>query len=195
LIVKAYTEWALKQHLCGRHETIHVVDMTFEKDTDFLLFTQNALCLLQRTDPRRYRTIVREVRYIVNSRIKGGGSYQRKNRRVSVNYKLYMAERSQPDYDIHLAAYACMLVHEATHGRLFTFGIPYNEQTWERCEGLCRREEKRFTSRLHLEDYDSSKLVSGVNQEFYVSMRNMSLMAKVKAIINIIYEFSRRKTS
>lgn len=190
MIAKLYMEWALQLQTRGKYENIRLVDMAFDEDKDFVTFTQDALNLIKSTDPRRYRTVIREVRFIVNSHITVGGYYQRTIRRVSVNFRMYKVDRSQPDYNLRLAAYACMLVHEATHGRIFSFGIPYNDDTWERCERLCRSEEKRFVSRIQLENADPANLVSELDRDYYLSIRKMSMRAKLTAIIDVIRKFS-----
>lgn len=181
----------LKQYDCGNYESIRLVNLALEPgkeehDRDFVLFTKNALDLIKHVDPRRYRRIVREVRYIANSYIMTGGYYLRDLRRISVNFPLYKMDKSDPRYDLHLAIYACMLIHEATHGDLLSRGIPYNDKTWERCERLCFQEEKRFMSQIKFENYDTATLIDDINIESYKSMRNMTFATKRGFVLDLI---------
>jgi len=48
-------------------------------------------------------------------------------------------------------AYA-QLVHEATHGLMHKKWFYYNKSTKPRIEGLCRKEEMRFSARPRLHD-------------------------------------------
>jgi hypothetical protein len=176
MIVKAFLNCIHKHFDCGNYETIRLVDIAtapedVKSNKEFIAFTANALDLIRATDPRRYRILLREVRLIVNSRIMGGGQYMREFRRISVNFPLYNVDPVDERYKMYLAGYACILVHEATHGRLFSLGIPYNKRTWERCEGLCFLEEKRFISRLNAVTYDPQHLVEEVDAARYKSMR------------------------
>jgi hypothetical protein len=194
MLVTMYLRWTLKQFDCGNYETIRLVNIAFEEgkgehDKDFVPFTKNALDLIKATAPRRYRTIVREVHYIANSYIMAGGTYHRGLRRISVNFPLYKIHPSDPDYQRNVAVYACMLVHESTHGRLFSLGIPYNNSTWECCERICNREEKRFISRVVIENCDTDSLVADIDIEYYKSMRQMTLTDKLHYVKGLFSKF------
>jgi hypothetical protein len=55
---------------------------------------------------------------------------------------------------------ASMLVHEATHGFLYTRKIPFNPRTRERIEQLCSAEEHRFLDHVGLTPESLAKVKS-----------------------------------
>lgn len=153
--------WMLRSHVCGGYKSILLADMTVKRQrtAEFAAFTLDALRLIERTDPRRFRYLQREVRYVVNVPLLSGAAYKRETRRCSIDFQRYAIRLEMPEREWYLAAYASAIVHEATHGRIHHFGIAYNETTWERIERLCRTEERRFANRLQGEYYDFSTLV------------------------------------
>lgn len=64
-----------------------------------------------------------------------------------------------PDYS--LRAYACSLVHEATHGAIRARNIAYTQANRIRIERLCHKEEWRFAQRLNDGETDWAKLLVG----------------------------------
>jgi len=62
--------------------------------------------------------------------------------------------------------YACVLVHEATHGVICSRGIPYSRELRSRIERLCVTEEQRFLIHLTITHPD---LASGLYREFDAS--------------------------
>ena len=59
-----------------------------------------------------------------------------------------LRERYMLASDTTLAAIACTIVHEATHGRLFKLGIPYDEPIRHRIEQVCIRASLLTAQRL-----------------------------------------------
>jgi hypothetical protein len=54
--------------------------------------------------------------------------------------------------DVVIAIYACVLVHEATHGAIESRGIEMSMGNGLRIEHLCNTEQNRFAARLSAQD-------------------------------------------
>ena len=193
--MKFIMEWMLKLNTCGSYETIRLVALTLEQDKDFVPFTRNALDLIKRADSRRYRRMLGEIRYIVNSHIQSAGAYQRATRRISVNFSLYKADPTDSTYDLHLALYAAMLVHEVTHARLFSHGIPYNDHTWKRCESICLLEVRRFLFRVKPDNYDLTQMPDHVDLKYYRAIRGVSALQKLKSTFEFLSQVFPKKNT
>ncbi len=107
----------------------------------FLQSTRDALELVSDFDPKRYSRIRRQFRYIVNFPLINLAECDHASRSCNVDYTKHL-ETENPDWNLRI--YACLLVHEATHGFLLGKGIPYTRKNWQRVEKLCRLEEFRF---------------------------------------------------
>lgn len=135
----------------GRVGNIYILDDNEESGPTFVRVTTEALHLIQRVDPRRYRRIQREVRSIENGAMASRGAYYRGERKCRVHFSRIPAPRTDlPDRDYQwcLADYATILIHEATHGHFYSLGIPYTPKTRAFIERLCVQEEHRFALRL-----------------------------------------------
>src|SRR5690348_2743535 len=111
-----FQEWLVRTSVRDRYGPIYLVDMTANQEDDgFVTFTKQALNLIERTDPRRYRRVEREIRYIVNTYLVSSAEYRRGIRRCSVDFARYKVDPSHPRYEWYLASFACTLIHEATH--------------------------------------------------------------------------------
>jgi hypothetical protein len=140
--IKLLDRFAVRISRVGQVDGIFICDLTpreLSKST-FLQPTREALELIQKFDPRRYRRVVQYIKYIVNRPMISSGSYERARHMCNVDYN----KRFTVDSPWKLNRYACLLIHEATHGRLMAMGLPYNDKTWERTEKLCHLEEYRF---------------------------------------------------
>jgi hypothetical protein len=115
----------------------------------FLNGTLEALHFIERVDPRRFRRIQQQIRFIVHSELVSGASYQRLGRICFVDYGRYELER---DHDWYLRCYASALVHEATHGVLYSRFLATTATNRLRIEKLCHLEEKRFLRRQDTPD-------------------------------------------
>jgi hypothetical protein len=112
----------------------------------FKEITIAALSLIEKHDPRRFRIVCRELRYIIED----------PKRTVSGRYfnplKICFSNLSECRFDEHrdwyLPQYAGILIHEATHGRLHSKSFWYSKQTKERIERICEAEQDRFLRRL-----------------------------------------------
>lgn len=126
---------------------IKICDLN-EDDTDderFLEMTKCALDLIETSDPRRFRRVLREIHRIVNSDLLAVASYHRLHRVCRIDFGR-MDFKEEPEWALRY--YACTIVHEATHGHLYSKFVAYSRTTRERVERLCCLEEKRFLKTL-----------------------------------------------
>lgn len=139
---------------------IGLVDLNFDHtdDLDFQRTMTDALALIRAHDPRRYAIVQREVRWVVNAELGSWGQYDRSLQACNVDFGRYGIP-SDGDYPWYVAAYAALIIHEATHGRLMTLGFVYTRRYRARIERICRNEERRFAARLPRISYDFEELV------------------------------------
>jgi hypothetical protein len=132
-------------------------------DSFFVECTKDALKLVETHDPRRFRRIQREVRFIANRPGAMLGFYDATNRLCGINFTcleewasgwLSPEYRGRDEYLWFIAYYAATIIHEATHGTIASGGMPYLPATRVRIERLCTREEQRFAARLPQDRYD-----------------------------------------
>src|SRR5271156_1694721 len=145
-VVKLLDWLAIKVSCVARVDGIIICDLT-PRDlakSDFRQPTLDALDLIRKYDPRRYRRVVRYIKYVVNRPLISTGNFERTRRMCNVDYNKQFAKSSP----WNLYRFACLLIHEATHGQLLAKGLAYNDKTWERTERLCHLEEYRFIHRI-----------------------------------------------
>ncbi len=111
----------------------------------FLARTTEALELIRRVDSRRFNRVRSQLKYIVHQELPFAyGKYDQWLGACCVDF-------TRLDFSKHpntmLWGYAAILVHEATHGAIHSFGIPYSRRTRERIEHLCDVESVRFLRR------------------------------------------------
>ncbi len=145
--IHAYYLKLMKESCLCRIDGVAVCDMSIEQhlQADFLKLTSEAMALIKSTDARRYRRVCLNLSYIVNSPLITPGNYDHKDRICNVDYAKHF--RSE-DQQWNLRMFACLLIHEATHGVITTRGILYQNDDRERIERLCHREEYRFALRI-----------------------------------------------
>jgi hypothetical protein len=73
------------------------------------------------------------------------------------------------NHDWYLHCYAAALVHEATHGSVYSHYVPVLERNRLRIERLCRTEEIRFLRRLDTPDRCWSEQIAGAFNEQWFS--------------------------
>lgn len=148
--------WLYTHGAVGAYGPIELVDMTPDENETgaFLESTRGALRLMEEHDPRRFRRLSPEVRFIVNVRQKGSAGYVRAQRACAVDFgklrRRWPEASQQPLLEVW---YAALLVHEGTHGLLHRLGFPYSPRTRERIEWICTVEQWRFLARLPVEEY------------------------------------------
>ena len=148
ILSQAIDVWMIERAPLEIIDGIVVCDFVAQKQPEakFFPISRHALALIRETDSRRYRRLCGVIKYIVNRPMgSGSGNYVREPKICNVDFAKYFTT----DYaEWNLRSYACLLVHESTHGLLFRKGIPYNKQNWQRIEKLCRQEEYRFARRV-----------------------------------------------
>jgi hypothetical protein len=147
----------------GHIDGVAICDMNISghPDDGFLNLTHEAMELIKSVDPRRHRRVCRRLNYIVNMILISGGDYDHKGKICNVDYAAHFAT-AYPEWNVR--RYACLLIHEATHGVISAKGILYDKERRQRIEKLCHREEYRFAMRLepgwaeeNIEPFDSER--------------------------------------
>ncbi len=148
------------------HKGILLDDFVEKKDQGRVVFfyrlTTDALRFLEAHDGLRFRRVQREANLInlvlLHQKRNTTGFYSPLTRDIAVNFIGFDAAEAGgadgADYEWYVACCASVLVHEATHGALFTRYVPYANATRVRVERLCCREEERFVARLPSTRYD-----------------------------------------
>lgn len=101
--------------------------------------------MLAAMDARRFVRVQRTIRLIVNLPLRYGAKYWTFGKVCDVDLS-QLPFRSKPTLAMH--HYVCTLVHEATHGHVERFRLPYVKRTRVRIERLCVLEAWRFAMRL-----------------------------------------------
>jgi hypothetical protein len=135
-----------------------------EANQRFHLDTIAALRLIKSVDSRRFRRLQREVSYIVNSPLFAFASYSRATKSCYIDYPTMNPDtESNPEW--YSWWYASVLVHEATHGAIFSRLINYTPDTRVRIERLCHTEQRRFATRSDTPDRLWSEPMVGMFDE------------------------------
>lgn len=106
-----------------------------------------ALGLIQRTDPRRFRRIEQNIRWVVLAGWKPLGVYLPLGRVCGIRD---FSSAEVKDFSAITYAYAYMLIHESVHGTLDRKQFAYTERNRRQIERICHAEAARFFRRLHL---------------------------------------------
>lgn len=132
--------FGLLRHLSPRAEYagIQLISLVETADADWIFARiRDALRLVQDVDARRFMRVQRHVSTIVIVET-GGASYLPEIRGCFLETAMLYRD------PLSLAA---ELVHESTHGHLYTKGFRYTERTRSREELICVDETVRFLSR------------------------------------------------
>ena len=177
--------WVLKASIKGNYGGIQLSDTaTKAKHSDeFVIFTIQALRLIERTDPRRFSVVQQELRYISNIPQLSGASFRRSTRECAIDFLRYQSPRNEPGYEWYLAQYACIIIHESTHGRIYRFGIPYNDKTWLRVERLCHKEAQRFARHLLSDEYNFSTLLPKFDPTWWRNYRALTKLDRTRQLL------------
>ena len=104
-----------------------------------------ALVLIREFDPRRYRYLQRDVKRIMVWGHPGHlGTWHNTSALCELSQKHVLDPETMPE------VLAAIIVHEAMHGRLFRWGVGYEEEKRERIEHICFKAEIAFARRLPL---------------------------------------------
>ncbi|WOO42627.1 hypothetical protein [Rubellicoccus peritrichatus] len=128
---------------------MRVVD---EKQNDgakvsFYKVIQETLSMIRNHDDLRYKRVYKEISLIEHTDLPGIGAYKRGRKVCSVDLENLPALDNEEYVRVVLA---CTLIHEATHGKICSFFIPYTRSDRARIEGICNRESNAFLSKLDI---------------------------------------------
>ena len=151
---------------------IRIMDPLVVTRRHFTELVRNALSLIAASDERLLKRIQREIRTVVNLALPPPqlASYARPLKVCSVDLRCFFNEDPCATTRILAAA----LVHEATHGVLFSHGVLRTRRNHSRVEGLCCKQAKRFLGRLEAKDSPWDELVVDASVEretFWSRMR------------------------
>lgn len=189
--------YALKSSVFGQYKGILIADLTAHQQykTEFVAYITQTLQVIEQNDPRRFRSILCGLKFICNTPLCSVGNYDHALRCCGIDFTHYKCNPEKPEYEWWVARGASTIVHEATHARLHLFGIPYNSETWERVERLCRLEQSRFASRLKSDHYDFSKLVPEFDPTWWRQHRSASwLQRRGRKVIRAYRDWKRTDT-
>jgi hypothetical protein len=123
----------------SRVKEFEVYDATTGPFESALVRIHDALAVVREQAPRRYKRMRQDVRRFVIIGA-GGAEYWRQLDAIALTRQMIAIE--SPD------ELAVTIVHEATHARVASMGIPYLPALRERIERLCVREEVAFAKAL-----------------------------------------------
>lgn len=160
LIIAPFFRRAMKRYAGESVDGIKIVDMSLRRNVDhrFQVDTVAALQLIKSVDPRRYRRIQGEIEFVVNGEGIRTASYNRPVRMCDIDYGRYDLTEN-PEW--YLWWYATILVHEATHGAIFSRYIAYIPRLRVRIERLCHLEQKRFAKKADTNERAWSEALVG----------------------------------
>jgi hypothetical protein len=160
--------WSIRGSETGRFDGIGLADFRGHADS-FSRIIQSSLRLIQEQDPRRYARVKQHISWIVNQVNNAlGAQYQPRIRTLFLQFD--EARDLQPD--VVIAFYACILVHEATHGVIESRGIGMSAGNGVRIERLCTSEQNRFAGRLSAHDperYPPALLQFSADERYWAS--------------------------
>ena len=139
--------WGFGLAEVGCFDGIRLVDARWRDGSrlSFRITIEESLRLVASRDPRRYTRIRQYIKWVVN-RVSNtmGAEYDFRRRMCSIEYD----DMTGVDRDVVSAFYACILVHEATHGAIESRGIRMSPDNRVAVERLCTTEQNRFATRL-----------------------------------------------
>jgi hypothetical protein len=171
---------------------IKIVDTSMRRKFDhrFQADTVAALQLVRSVDPRRFRRIQREIEFIVNQEATNYASYDRPTRSCIVDYDK-VDHSEYPEW--YLWQYASTLVHEATHGALYSRHIAYTPALRARIERLCHTEQTRFAAKAYTPEWRwSHNLAGDFNEGDWHGSWHSTFLQRCKGLIARLRE-ARRK--
>ena len=146
LIMEPFLRWLLNSVECESFDGVKIVDFSARRNVihRFQVDTVAALRLIKSVDPRRFKRIQREMPMVVNSEYSAYATYKRLGKRCEIDYNRFDLT-DHPEY--YLWWYATVLVHEATHGAVYSKYIHYIPRLRSRIERLCETEARRFATK------------------------------------------------
>jgi hypothetical protein len=136
-----------KWTVVGHFEKIPLVSMV-DYSAPFVKVITYALELIRDHDPKRFRRVLDQTRWLVDAALSGGpysGEYHLRIKATSIDFKF---DQSKGDELFHAAHFAGVIVHEATHGMIQDKGISITHENRIQIEQICCAEQNRFIERL-----------------------------------------------
>ena len=142
--------WGLRGNEVARFDGIGLADLRKDGDS-FRPTIEDALRLIREHDARRYARIRCFIHWIVNRMdSKGSGAgYDFSIRTCNIEF---YADIPGFPREALAALYACILIHESTHGLIESRGIKYHGHDRARIERSCVQEQNRFAAKLVARD-------------------------------------------
>ena len=104
---------------------------------------EDALLLIKVNDRVRYGRLIRDLERVWIRDVPGAlGTFNPALRACSLDREFVLDETTRPEL------IAAVIVHEATHARLHSHGIGYEEELRPRVEAVCFRRELAFAAKL-----------------------------------------------
>jgi hypothetical protein len=138
------TLWSIRGSEKARFDGIGLADVRGHGSL-FSQVIQSSLRPIQQQDARRYARVKRHISWIVNQITNAlGAQYQPRIRTIFLQFD----ELRELQSDVVIAFYACIIIHEATHGEIESRGIEWSADNRLRIERLCTLEQNRFAAKL-----------------------------------------------
>ncbi len=128
-------------------EGVALVDARVKgRDESFRKTISASLLMIRDQDPRQFARLKRCVHFVINEVNPSGAIAEYDEALLACKLEFV----AMPDLDNTLvaAAYACVLVHEVTHGTIAARGIDYTPATRARIEQICAAQQRRFARKL-----------------------------------------------
>ncbi len=156
--------WVQKQNEVGRFDGVILADVR-GADSCFKSTLLEALQLIRDCDPRRFARVQRLIRWVMNFGLGQGkvADYNPETRTCTIDFLEPKDEVDRLWGSIH---YPRTMIHEATHGAIFSRGIAYTAALRARIEGLCIAEENRFLRRVGAMRPEVAEVVAAMEREF-----------------------------
>jgi hypothetical protein len=134
-----------------------------------------ALSLIKTHDPRRYHRLLQDcsrvwVRLLPGNRAR----FKRASRACELDTRFAL------DESVSIPKIASVIIHEATHARLVSRGITYDEAQRRRIELVCRRQELTFALRVPDTNELQEQLRSWLNAPPEASLWTDSALAQAR---------------
>jgi hypothetical protein len=179
----------MEQRLRSADETYRVRGIPIVDYDDYTPYLREtfaaALDLIERKDPRRFQRVCHCLKGIVALPVNSEAGYVPQLQVCAVRFRPPASKDELPKSAVW---YGGILVHEATHGLMESYKIPYDDEHRERIERLCFKEQNRFfrrvgltpTSLAKLEQLNSFKPVAYQPKSFWQNWREIRQRAKAQ---------------
>jgi hypothetical protein len=146
-LVSKIERFLLNTILEGEHEGIKIGNFR-SKNEGFADAMKSSIDLIKELDSKRYKTVKNEIEWVINSNEPGkvGGFYRRRIKGCFINFDNYSEDKK-----LVSAYFAGLIIHEATHGLLYTKGVGYEKDRRLQIERICNSEENRFYKKVERE--------------------------------------------